>query len=99
MLEPFHQETFPVHVSESEGALDLRRAPLAAPRDDRVHERLGHVEVLDEIDPAEADGVLLPFLVGLAVEDGGYAADNLSVPTGEVQLPFTEGQGGVFIAE
>ena len=84
MLEPFHQEAFPVHVGETEGALDLRRAPGAAPGDDRVDKRLGHVEVLDEVDPAEADGLFLPLLIRLAVADGGHAADGLPVPPGEV---------------
>ena len=84
MLEPFHQEAFPVHVGEAEGSLDFPGAPRAAPGDDRIHERFGHVEILDEVDPAEADGLLLPFLVRLAVADGGHAADGLPVPSGEV---------------
>ena len=84
VLEPFHQEAFPVHVGEAEGSLDFPGAPRAAPGDDRIHERFGHVEILDEVDPAEADGLLLPFLTRLAVADGGHAADGLPVPPGEV---------------
>jgi hypothetical protein len=99
MLETLHQEAFAVHVGEAEGTLDLRGALGAAPRDDRVDERLRHVEVLDEVDPSEADGLLLPFLVGLVVDDGGDAADDFPVPPGQIQFPLAEREGRILVGQ
>ena len=99
VLEAFHQEAFPVHVGESQRALHLLRALGAPPRDDRVDEGFRHVEILDEVDPAEPDGILSPLVIGLVVDDGGDPAHDLSVAAGEIQFALAEGEGRVFVGE
>ena len=99
VLEAFHKKAFPVHICKAQRALDLCCTPYFAPFNHGVNEGLAHVEVLDEVYPAEADGILIPFLVGVVIDDGGYAACNLSVLIGQIKFTVTELQGGVFGAK
>ena len=95
VLEALHQQTLAVHVREAQGALDFLRAPLGTPGHNGLDERLAHVEVLDEVYPAKADGVLLPLLVGFFVDDGGHAAHGFAALLGQEQFPFAERQGRI----
>ena len=99
VLEALHQKAFPVHVREAKGTFDFFCAPFRAPGDNCVDERLAHIEIVNKIYPAKADGVFLPLLIGFLVDDGGHAAHGFSVLFCQEQFPFAEGQGGVFRAQ
>ena len=95
VLKTFHQQAFAVHVREAQRALDFLCAPLRAPGNYRLDERLAHIEVLNEVYPAKADGILLPLLIGFFIDDGSHAAHGFAALLGQEQFPFAERQGRI----
>ena len=79
-----------VEIRKAQRAHDRLHPELAAELVDLVHQGLGHLLVLDEVIPAEAHLLVVPLLVGLAVDDGGHAADQLAVLVGKIQLGIAE---------
>ena len=53
-------------------------------------EGFGDFRIVDEVNPSEADVFLVPGLVGLVVDDGGYASYYPVVLVGEEIVSFTE---------
>ena len=98
-LEALYQQAFAVHVRKAQGALDMCGSAFGAPDHDGLDESLGHLEVFDEVYPSETDGNLAEFLVGLVVDDGGYAPHNLIVLISQIEFPFTEIQGRIPVSQ
>ena len=99
VVESFHQEAFLVEVRKAEGAFDLGAAARLAPSRYGVGEQADHFEVVDEIDPAEADHFLFPALVGVMVDDTRYAAHDFTVAIGEVKYSFAEFKRRILVAQ
>ena len=62
-----------------------------------IQERLGHLDIIDEVKPSEAHALHLPVVVGPLVDDGRYASHDPSVTVGEEVVGLTEGKSRVAI--
>ena len=98
VLKAFHKETFAVHIREAKGALNLGCTTLLTPLNYSINEGLANIKILNEVNPAKADGILIPLFVGVVIDDGGYAACDLSVLIGQIKLTFTELKGRIVLS-
>ena len=95
VLVAFDEQALLVHVGKAPRALHAGAATGAAPLRHGVQQDLQHLAVLDEVQPAEADVLLFPDLVGGAVDDGRHAAGQLAVLVGQVALGLAVVVGAV----
>ena len=91
LVEAFYKHALGVEVGESERSHDLVDAHFASIFLDFRHQGGGDFPVVDEVQPAVAELMVLPVFVRAAVVDRGDAADNLSL--------FVEGEEDAAVAE
>ena len=90
LIKTLHQHALGVEIRESQRSHDRIHAGAAAHFDHFVHQGLGYLAVVHEVEPAETDLLVIPLGVCLAVDDAGDAADGLAVPVGHVQFRLAE---------
>ena len=88
VLVAFDKQSLLVHIGEAPGALHPGAAASATPFRHGIQQGLQHFAVFDEVQPAEADVLLFPDLVGGAVDNGRHAAGQFAVLVGQVALGF-----------
>ncbi len=98
-VEVVYSPALLVHIGEAEGAFYLCHTILPAIFHHFVEQSLENLVVLDEVEPSEADGLLLPVLVDAAVDDGGHTSYHFAVTYGEVEFARTMLQRGVLVGE
>ena len=84
LVEALDEETFPLQVGEVQRAAYRVHALLQRPFLGRLEQGLGHLEVVDGVEPAEA-GALLPVLLVRGLLDDGHdaAGDDAVFPSKE----------------
>ena len=91
LVEAHDEHTLRVHIGKAKRSYYLRHALSAAIILHSAEKGTTHIEVIDEVEPSEADAVALPSGVGLMVYDTGDAAHDLSVfVVCEIVLRLTE---------
>ena len=79
LVEAPSEHTFGVEVGEAERANHLVHALRLAVLLDGIQQCAAHVDVVDEVNPAEAHALPAPPLVGLVVDDGRHASGHAAV--------------------
>ena len=89
------QHTLGVHVGKAQRSYDILHALLPAIVLYGLEQGIRHIQVVDEVNPAEAHVLLLPLLVGFVVDDGSHTSDHLPILHGKVILSFAEVKGRI----
>lgn len=90
LVETVDEHTLGVHVGEAERTDKFVATAVAPPLFGGGDKRLADFGVVDEVNPAEAGVVRLPFLVGLMVDDTGYAPYYFFTTQGNEEFGFAE---------
>ena len=84
-VEALHEHSLTVGIGKAHRTHHLGHSPLAPPVLNSLYQRLTHLKIVDEIEPSEPHDLLLPALVGLAVDDGSDAPHHLTIlPSQEI---------------
>ena len=79
LVEALYEHALAVGIDESHGADDLRHPFRQSPRLDSLQQGLRHLDVVDEVEPAEANLPPGPSLIGTTVDDGSHAPHHLLI--------------------
>src|SRR3712207_3119582 len=97
LVESFDEHPFGIEIGKSERTDNVCHAPFFSPLLHRLDECGRYFEVVEEIDPSEADVLASPFFIGMAIDDSGYASYYLSVSVGEKVIGLTKLERRVFL--
>ena len=97
LIEPFDQHAFCVKVGKSEGTLNIFHSFGLAPFFYGLQEFRRYFEVVDEIDPTEADIFLVPGGIGTVVDDTCDAPYDFPVFISQKVFGFTKFESRVFL--
>ena len=97
LVIPLGEHAFQVHVGESQRPHHLVHSPFFSPVLYGLQQQSRYFCVIDEVNPSESDGLLIPLLVGLVVDDGAYASHYLPVASCQEPFCFTEAESRVLL--
>ena len=97
-VETEREHSLGVEIGESERTDDFFHPFLTSKIGHGVEQRTAHVEVVDEVDPTEANALALPFFVGLVVHNRCHATHYFPVFVGEEIFRFAKLERGIFVA-
>ena len=86
LVEPLDEEALLVEVREPVGPGEGGHPLFARQGDYRIEQRLGHIVVVDDVEPSEAHVVRPVLVVGGVAENSRDASDDPPVPARKVQL-------------
>ena len=88
VVETFDDHTLIVKIGEAEGTRNGGHAIFLAEGDDPFNQGAGNFLVVDEIEPAETDFLVVPVPIRNFIDDCCYPSDKLSVLIGEETAEF-----------
>ena len=97
LFKALHQHAFGVEVGKSQGALDVGHASFASPLLHGFYQGAAHLFVVHKVNPAKANVLGGPGVVGLVVDDGSHAAHNLPLTPGEEIVGLAKLKCGVVL--
>ena len=80
LVETLDEHTLTVGVDKAQRTCHLRHAPFTAPVLYGLQQSGGDLEVVDEVEPAEAHLMTVPAPVGTIVDDGCHTTYDLLIP-------------------
>ena len=91
------KHTFGVHIGKAQRTYHLLHTMLPAPLFHGIKQCTRDIDIIDEINPSEADTALFPTLVCLLVDDGSHTSSHLTILIGKEILRLTEVKGGILV--
>ena len=95
LVESFHQKSFRIEIGKAQRADDFLHAVCPSEVLHGGDQGTGHFGVVDGVEPAETNLVMLPGLVGLVIDYCCYASGRNPVQKGHIQLEFAESRSGI----
>ena len=86
-----------IHIGKPKRSDDFFHTLFPAPCLNGRKQSLRHFDIVDEVDPSEAHTLLLPAVVCLMIDDGGYSSCHLPVFICKEILCFAKIESGIFI--
>ena len=81
-VETIHQHTLAVGIDEAQRPCHMGHTALTSPLLDCFEQCRRHLQVVDEVEPAEAHLMTVPALVGTVVDDGCHTSHHLTLAQG-----------------
>ena len=97
LVEALYKHTFWIHISKAQWADHLCHSFLASPVLNGFEKRTTHLNVINEINPSEADTLTIPALVGPAIDNACNTAYHFSVLIGQEILSLAELESSILV--
>ena len=97
VLVSFHHQALFVHVRQAHRTIHLGHSALLAPCGYSVQQSLAHLQVVDEIEPPEAQVMVMPMCVSLVVDQRCYTPYHFAVLVSQKQFVLAEIHHGILL--
>ena len=96
-VETLDHHSLAVHIGEPQGTCYLSHASLSSPLLNGIHQGLGNLQVVDEVEVAKPHLLHIPTLVGFLVEDSRYPSHNFPLLVGQEKVGLTKLESRVLV--
>ena len=94
-VEAFDKHSLTIHIGKTKWSYHFGHSMFTAKLLHRLQQGTRHILVVNEVEPSEANLLLLPLFVGAMIDDGSHSSHHLSSSQGQVILRLTELEGRV----
>ena len=97
LVEALDQHALRIHIGKAQGTYYLGHALGTPPLLDSFEQGPAHLNIVDEVNPAETYTIALPTVVGTMIDDACYATHHPVVLIGQEIFGLAELKGGILV--